>query len=113
MVLPALKIFRCQRQGTIDLGRAEGSGIVGQRGRHTDDFVRLAVNPHGFADDSGITCKVRQPVCVAQDNDLVSAGHVLGWQEFASKFHLQPQDAEVAGGSAERGEDFCRAILLG
>ncbi len=58
MVLPALELFRGQRQGTVDLSRAEGPGIVGQGGCHTDDFVRLSVDPHGFAHDFWVSGKV-------------------------------------------------------
>src|SRR6185436_2724538 len=71
---------------------------------HADDYVRLAVEQHGAADDAGFPAETALPEAVADDGNRRSAGTVLALHERPSERRRRAEHVEERPGDAAAGD---------
>ncbi len=74
------------------------------RWEHADDLPDTGVKRHRFADDLRIGLKAATPHVIADQQEPITAVHLMLTGEQAPALRLHPQDVEETRGGANRGE---------
>src|SRR6185295_2982886 len=107
----AFLLAETERPENVDPGQVAPVAEVG--GQHADDFVGLAIDANGAADDAGVAPEASLPVAVADDEDAVVAQDLLVGTEAAAELRLGPESLEKVGGDAETRRHLGRLAGLG
>ena len=93
-VVAAGELFRREHQGLPEAGPA---AIEASGGQDADDFMGLAVEDEGAADDRRVATEAVLPDRVTQDDDRGGAALLVVRLERAAQCRLDPEDVEIVG----------------
>ena len=66
-----------EREGAKEIKCAEVPPVIEPRRQHTDDFMRLTVNPDGSADDIVSAAEALLPAALAENDDVVVSRYIF------------------------------------
>jgi hypothetical protein len=84
-----------------EIDRAKVTPVIQHRGEDAHDFVRLAIDADGAANDIGLAPETSLPATLTKQNDAIVSGEIFSRQEIPAELRLESEHGKEIGGSAK------------